>query len=80
MANTIHLIAVGAVDAIPSSELQAGMQLVWNYGSVYDVLAIREISAQFIEVTERSTETGKEYARRLKKSRLVAAFWPKGVR
>lgn len=77
---TIHLINCGDMEGIYSRDLQIGMRLMWNYGSTYDVLDIRDKSAQFIEITERSTESGKSYTRRLKKDRVVCAYWPKDAK
>jgi len=74
---TIHLIGCGDMIGIYSRDVQPGMHLMWNYGSVYEVIEVRDKSAKFIEVVERSTESGTSYTRRLKKDRIVCGYWPK---
>jgi hypothetical protein len=72
----VHLQFVGDLPGTPARDLEAGDKLMWNGGDVYVVLSVREVSAQFIEITETAAsgskwEDGKEYPRRLKKDRLV---------
>lgn len=70
----IHLQGIGKVPAIKAAELTVGILLSWNYSwNGYQVISIREVSRQFIEIVERCVETGAESTRRLKKDRLVAA-------
>jgi hypothetical protein len=66
----VHLIGVGDQPGTPAGELVAGDRLMWNYGTRYTVAAVREVSPQFVEVTERARD-GREYTRRLRKDRLV---------
>ncbi len=75
--NAMHLQGIGSVTSIPASQLQVGMRLMWNYGYTYNVLSVREKSAHSLEIVEQSTIDGKEWTRRLKKTRQVAAWWPK---
>lgn len=74
---TIRLQSIGLIEAIEAQELQIGMRLVWNFGYTYDVVSIKPKGAQSLEVVERSTKTGEEFTRTLRKSRPVAAYWPK---
>ena len=70
---TIHLQGIGDVPACPTGELKAGDRLMWNYGYIYAVVAIRPSpSGKTYEVDERSEENGKVYTRRLNADRLVA--------
>jgi hypothetical protein len=78
-SDSIHLQSVGRVAAIPAFQLEVGMRLMWNGGSTYDVIRIHDVSPAFLEITERDTRTGKNYIRRLKKTRLVAGYWPKNA-
>lgn len=74
--DSIHLQGVGRVKAMPASQLEVGMRLMWNGGSTSDVMRIRDVSPAFLGIVERDTRTGKDYTRRLKKTRLVAGYWP----
>ena len=68
---TIHLQGIGNAPAIQASDLRAGDRIMWNYGYTYTVVSITDVSAKFIGITERATD-GREYARKLRKDRLVA--------
>lgn len=71
---TIHLQGVGRVPAIPARDLKIGMRLSWNYSyRGYRVTYISDLSKEYIEIEEKSVETGVVSKRRLKKDRLVAA-------
>ena len=76
----VHLIAVGDMPGTPAGELRAGDCLMWNFGSVYQVTAVREASPKFMEITERATKGGEEYKRRLRKDRLVVRLTPTQAR
>lgn len=74
----MHLQGIGLCDAIPANELKVGMYLSWNCSpNGYVVESIREATPKFLEIVEKSRETGKTNARRLKKDRLVVAEMPK---
>lgn len=78
MANTIHLQALGSVSAIFAEEVRPGMLLSWNYAyQEYECVSCEQVSACFFLLTERSLKDGKEYSRRIKRGRLIAAAWPK---
>ena len=69
---TIHLQGVGRVLAQPASNLEPGDRIMWNYGSVYTVVSVEDVSPKFIAIVERDKD-GKDWGpRRLKKDRLVA--------
>lgn len=69
---TIHLIGVGRVRAVEASELKPGDRLMWNYGSIYTVMSIEDVSPKFLAIIERD-KNGKQWGpRRLRKDRLVA--------
>ena len=76
----VHLQYCGDFAGTPAGEIQAGDCLAWNYGTVYDVVAVRPVSAQFVEVSERKhgEPGGQVYARRLRKDRLVVRCVPGG--
>ena len=64
----------GDFAGIPAADLRPGMLLSWNYSPKgYEVVAVRPISANFIEIDEKNRSTGKITSRRLKKTRLVVA-------
>jgi hypothetical protein len=70
---TIQLQGVGKVPARPAGELAVGNRIMWNYGHIYTVIAIRPSpSGKTLQLEERSEETGKVYTRRLGADRLVA--------
>ncbi len=75
--STIHLIAIGDVEAIPAAELRAGMRVMWNYGYTSDVVAIAPKGRDSLSVTLRSNRTGDETQGTFRKGTFVAAFWPK---
>lgn len=67
----LHLQGVGLHVAKRATEIKIGDVLVWNYGHTSEVVAVREVSPQFIAIDEKS-ESGKVYTRRIKKSRTIA--------
>lgn len=71
-APKIRLQAVGWVPAVKASELKVGDQLRYNFGGVYQITEIKDVSAKFLEIRQVSAETGEEYTRRVKKETLVA--------
>lgn len=64
-----HLQGIGRKTAKPAAEIIVGDVLVWNYGCLSTVDAVRAVSPQFVEIVE--TCDSKQYTRRLKKDRLV---------
>ena len=66
----IRLIEVGVVKGTPARNIKVGDKLMWNYGSVTPVKAIKNVSAKFLEFS--LLDKGKVYKRRLAKHRLVA--------
>jgi hypothetical protein len=70
--STMHLQGVGRVPAVEASELRVGDQLMYNGGSVYEIVKIEDASAKFFKIFEVSTATGEESSRRVKKDRLAA--------
>ena len=53
---TIHLIGVGKVLAEPACNLVVGDRIMWNYGSVYTVVGIEDVSPKFLAITERDKD------------------------
>ncbi len=74
---TIHLQMLGQVPAQPVETLVAGQKTCWNqsYGE-YEVVSVKQVSPQFMLLTERKINTGVEYARRVKKGRLIGVTHP----
>lgn len=70
MSESIHLIALGNVPAVPLSEVQAGDTLLWNFGSKSEVVRITAVTPKTYEIVERVK--GQEYTRRKRGSTLVA--------
>ena len=71
---SIQLQHIGRVAAIPAGNLKVGMRLMWNFGSMSDVVSIDRETAKSIWITEKSDRTGNLFSRRFAKTRLVAAF------
>ena len=71
---SIQLQHIGRVPAIPAGNLKEGMRLMWNFGSMSDVVSIDRETAKTIWITEKSDRTGNLFSRRFAKTRLVAAF------
>ncbi|PPS89582.1 hypothetical protein [Streptomyces sp. MH60] len=69
---TIHLQAVGRVPAVPADDLKPGDQIMYNYGSVSQVVKIVDASPKFFKIHEVSAETGTESVLRVKKTTMVA--------
>jgi hypothetical protein len=67
-----HLQGVGLVVAREASTLAVGDWLMYNYGSTYEIRAIRDVSKCFLEIDEAKTDTGEIFTRRIKKDKLVA--------
>jgi hypothetical protein len=77
-SRSVHLQGIGRVPAVRADELQPGMLLSWNWAPAgYKIIAVRSISAHYVEVTEASRETGEVHRRRIKKDVMVAASWPR---
>jgi len=72
---TIQLQSVGWVPAKLAVNVKVGDTLMWNFGTTSEVVAVREVSACFVEVTEKweAKPYGgpSETKRKLKKTRLV---------
>jgi hypothetical protein len=71
MNERIHLIGIGNVPAVPLSDIQAGDRLMWNYGSVCEVVRVTQVAPKTIELVERDKD-GREWTRRKRATRLVA--------
>lgn len=73
---SIRLQSIGMVPAVFVSEISVGDVLVWNFGSLSEVVAIEPISDKFVKVTtrykNRGMDTFSEYSQRMKLDRLVA--------
>ncbi len=69
---SVHLQGIGRVTAKPAGEIRVGDDLYWNYGIRYTVVAVEPCGTKSVNVTERSAD-GKQYTRRMLKTRLVAA-------
>jgi len=65
----VRLIDEGWHKGTPAKEIKPGDILLWNYGYESRVISVRDVSPQFIEITEECR--GNLFKRRLKKSRLV---------
>jgi hypothetical protein len=75
---TLHLQGIGRVAAVEAQDLKPGMILSWNYAPAkYMVLSVRSISAHYVELTEANRVTGEVSRRRLKKTSLIGASWPR---
>lgn len=72
---TIQLQSVGRVPAKLAVNVKVGDTLMWNFGVTSEVVAVRNVSACFVEVTEKWKREGyggpSETKRKLKKTRLV---------
>ena len=53
------------------------MRLMWNCGYTSDVLSVAQTAPQTITIVEKSTDSGKEFTRKFRTHRLVAAYYPK---
>ena len=78
LINAIHLQGIGNVDAIPAGEVKPGMRIAYNFGSLYEVLAVEPFK-QSVRITERRMECGTVYVRVARVNRLLAAFYPKAA-
>ena len=78
----VHLQNCGDFKGTPAGEIAAGDLLAWNYGSVYEVLTVRQASPRFIEISERKygEPDSETYTRRLRKDRLVVRVEVSGGR
>lgn len=71
---TVHLQGLGNFTGIPASDLQPGMRILWNFGNTSEVVEVSQKGQQSLRVIERIN--GTDYTRTMRRSRLVAAFWP----
>lgn len=73
MVNELHLQGIGRLPAKMASEVKVGDVLSWNYSyKCCEVVAIEECGAKSVNITERYYDSGKEFVRRVLKTRLVA--------
>lgn len=68
---TVNLQSVGEHKAKPAQDFSIGEEMVWNFGSKSEVVAILKETAKFITFSLLCSD-GNVYAKRLKKDRLVA--------
>ncbi|MFJ4902951.1 hypothetical protein [Streptomyces sp. NPDC088727] len=69
---SIQLQGIGRVPAVAAAELKVNDQLMYNGGSVYQVVKIVDATPKFFDIYEVSTATCAQYTRRTKKTTLVA--------
>ena len=67
---TTHLQGIGIVNAKPAKDFAPGETMAWNAGETSTVVSVRQVSACYVEITERSN--GKTFVRRFKNDRLIA--------
>lgn len=70
----IQLQGIGWVPAVPAADLKVGNVLIWNFGGTTELVAFRDVSPKFLELTERWHDARKgvcDTPRRVKKDRLV---------
>ena len=65
-----HLQGIGTVNAKPAKDFAPGEMMAWDGGDTSTVVAIRQVSACFVEITARSN--GKTFVRKIKNDRLIA--------
>lgn len=68
---TIQLQSVGKVPAQEANNIKVGTKLMWNFGSISEVLEIVKETAKTITIKVKC-ESGYIGERRLNKTRLVA--------
>lgn len=51
----IHLQGVGDLAGTPAGQVKAGDRLMWNFGYVTIVTAVRKVSAKYVEVDQDGT-------------------------
>jgi hypothetical protein len=69
--DTVHLIGIGRIPAVPLSQVQPGDRITWNYGQTYTVVSNRQVTRTLWELTERVGD-GREWTRRKQGTKLVA--------
>lgn len=69
--NTIQLQYVGKVPAKPANELKIGSKLMWNGGSIFEVISIEfSKTGKTLNIIEKGSD-GREWNRKLRSDRLV---------
>lgn len=68
---TIHLQAIGKVEAIQAGEAKAGMIMTYNFGIQATILSVTKVSPKLVLI--ETQESGKVYSRRYGRDRLIAA-------
>jgi hypothetical protein len=48
----LHLQSIGDVKGTLAKDLKVGDILMWNYGYQYEVVSVKNVSANFIEIKE----------------------------
>ena len=76
MKDAIRLQGIGWVEARPADTVSPGESLMWNYGYSNKVIAVAPCGEKFLTFTLESQD-GSTHQRKLKRSRLVAAYTPK---
>lgn len=71
---TLFLVGVGDVWALPAGELRAGMTIRWNYDVRSRVVSVRR-NDRVVDVVEEYGD-GTRYARQWRCDRLIACLVP----
>lgn len=71
---TVHLIDIGSVAAVPAVEIAAGGRLMGNYGMTTTVEYVDLKGGKSLDVIERDNKTGQTYRHIMRRTTLVAYF------
>jgi len=72
MTQMLHLQGIGKLPAKPAAEVKIGDVLSWNYSyRCCTIVAVENCGTKSVNITERYND-GKEFVRRILKTRLVA--------
>jgi hypothetical protein len=71
---TIRLIGIGQVSAVPLREVAPGDYIAWNYDSTSKVISMTPVGAKSVRLVEQCN--GKEYTRVKRLDKLVHRIPP----
>lgn len=71
MKTTTHLQGIGTVNAKPAKDFAPGEMMAWNGGETSTVVAVRQVSACFVEI-DLTNPKGQTFVRRFKNDRVIA--------
>jgi hypothetical protein len=69
---SIHLQSIGEVESIRADEVEPGMSVMFNFGIVYTVVSVKQVSKWYLSITLRDKMGNTHDMRKRTISQIVA--------